>query len=84
MKNNYVIIVRSHLPPHMIPSIFMVLERLPLNSNGKVDRKSFFHNQSSLNTHRLHLQKMSLEVSSPRNEIEATIHQIWCEYFSTK
>ncbi|CAF1459749.1 unnamed protein product [Adineta steineri] len=29
----------SHLPPHMIPSFFIILEKLPLNPNGKVDRK---------------------------------------------
>ena len=29
-----------HLPPHMIPSIFIRLDRLPLNANGKVDRKT--------------------------------------------
>ncbi len=30
---------QSHLPSHMIPSIFIVLKQLPLNANGKVDRK---------------------------------------------
>ncbi|CAF4058690.1 unnamed protein product, partial [Adineta steineri] len=30
---------RSHLPLHMIPSIFIILDKLPLNPNGKVDRK---------------------------------------------
>jgi acetyltransferase-like isoleucine patch superfamily enzyme len=30
---------QSHLPPHMIPSIFMLLDKLPLNANGKIDRK---------------------------------------------
>jgi acetyltransferase-like isoleucine patch superfamily enzyme len=30
---------QSHLPPHMIPSIFIVLKQLPLNANGKIDRK---------------------------------------------
>ncbi|CAF4223620.1 unnamed protein product, partial [Adineta steineri] len=30
---------QSHLPPHMIPSIFIILEKLPLNQNGKIDRK---------------------------------------------
>ncbi|MGE0866397.1 MAG: amino acid adenylation domain-containing protein, partial [Vicinamibacterales bacterium] len=36
--------VRNHLRPllpgYMIPSVFMVLEKLPLNANGKVDRKA--------------------------------------------
>ncbi|CAF4470076.1 unnamed protein product, partial [Adineta steineri] len=26
---------QSHLPPHMIPSIFIILDKLPLNANGK-------------------------------------------------
>ncbi|CAF1524215.1 unnamed protein product, partial [Adineta steineri] len=30
---------QSHLPPHMIPSLFVVLNKLPLNANGKIDRK---------------------------------------------
>ena len=30
---------QSHLPPHMIPSFFIILDKLPLNPNGKIDRK---------------------------------------------
>lgn len=32
--------LRPRLPGYMIPSVFMVLERLPLNANGKIDRKA--------------------------------------------
>ena len=68
-----------HLPPHMIPSFFIILDKLPLNANGKVDRKllpppDFAHLSSK------HLTN-GTQVLSPRNEIEVTIHQIWCDIF---
>ncbi|KAI8892028.1 serine hydrolase-domain-containing protein [Globomyces pollinis-pini] len=31
--------ISDHLPHYMIPSIFITLENLPLNTNGKVDKK---------------------------------------------
>ena len=30
---------QCYLPPHMIPSMFIIMEKLPLNANGKIDRK---------------------------------------------
>jgi hypothetical protein len=70
---------QSHLPPHMIPSIFMVLEKLPLNANGKIDRKclplpNFFDLSSTSLTNQG-------ELLVPTNEIEVTIHHIWCDIF---
>ncbi|CAF3873590.1 unnamed protein product, partial [Adineta steineri] len=40
---------QSHLPPHMIPSFFIILDKLPLNANGKIDRKQLPSPQSSIN-----------------------------------
>jgi len=69
----------SHLPPHMIPSIFILMEKLPLNANGKIDRKSLpppsFSHFSSI-----HL-KNNVELLKPTNETEVIIHHIWCDIF---
>ena len=67
----------SHLPPHMIPSIFIILDQLPLNANGKVDRKllpppHFSHLSSTHPT-------TNIELSEPRNDIELIIHHVWCD-----
>ncbi len=67
---------QTHLPPHMIPSIFIVLEKLPLNANGKIDRKLLpLPHLSSI-----HLGN-DIESLPPRNEIELIIYHIWCDIF---
>ncbi|CAF4019986.1 unnamed protein product, partial [Adineta steineri] len=67
---------QSHLPPHMIPSIFIILDKLPLNSNGKVDRKQL----PSPHFSSTHLTN-TIELLLPTNHIEVSIHHIWCDIF---
>ncbi|CAF3295961.1 unnamed protein product [Rotaria sp. Silwood2] len=65
---------RSRLPPFMIPSMFVVLDQLPLNTNGKVDRQCLpAPNCSTLDTLK------SNTVDAPQTEMEENVHAIWCE-----
>ncbi|CAF4002682.1 unnamed protein product [Adineta steineri] len=65
---------QSHLPPHMIPSLYVILEKLPLNPNGKIDRKLLPPPHFSS----IHLTN-STELLQPTNDIEVNIHHIWCD-----
>ncbi|CAF1161511.1 unnamed protein product [Adineta steineri] len=65
---------QSHLPPHMIPSAFIILDRLPLNQNGKVDRKLLPSPDFSSST------LLSSDKSDiPLNQFEDQIRTIWSQ-----
>ncbi len=64
---------RSHLPPHMVPSIFVVLEKLPLNANGKIDRERLPSPSLSLLT-----LSSSSNSDYPHNQLEERVHNVWC------
>jgi acyl-coenzyme A synthetase/AMP-(fatty) acid ligase len=64
---------RSHLPLFMIPSAFIVLDRFPLNTNGKIDRKrlptpSFTAFSTGREKHH----------QEPISNLEISIHALWC------
>ena len=70
---------QSHLPPHMIPSIFIVLNELPLNANGKVDRKRL----PSPDFSSLTVSPPS-ESDAPHNWLEERVHDVWCQVLQCK
>jgi acyl carrier protein len=66
--------LRSKLPEYMVPSAFMVLESLPLSSNGKIDRKALpAPDASSI------IGSQSGEYSAPRTPVEEALCEIWRE-----
>jgi amino acid adenylation domain-containing protein len=68
--------LRTHLaerlPEYMIPSAFVMLERLPLTSNGKVDRRRLPEPDHA----RPELERAFV---APRNETEEALTKIWSE-----
>jgi amino acid adenylation domain-containing protein len=61
----------NQLPAYMVPNTFVVLESLPLTSNGKVDRRA-------LPTPNVNSEP-SDKYEAPRTPVEETLAQIWIE-----
>jgi len=63
-------LIAAQLPPYMIPSAFVVMERLPLTSSGKVDRSRLpVPDAASLLRDR--------PMVAPRTPLERTLCDIW-------
>ena len=62
----------THLPQYMLPSIFVLLDTLPLNTNGKVDRRALLA---------LALPQGQTEVPyvAPETPLERALATIWSE-----
>ena len=60
----------SKLPEYMIPSTFVLIDRLPLNSNGKVDRGGLPS---------IDYSKRDQAYVAPRNQIERELAEIFGE-----
>ncbi|MED2792130.1 thioesterase domain-containing protein, partial [Bacillus wiedmannii] len=64
----------AELPDYMIPSFFIQLEKIPLNTNGKIDRKVLPTPDWSSMGH--------VEYVAPRNETEEQLAHLWQEILS--
>ncbi|CAF2949617.1 unnamed protein product [Rotaria sp. Silwood2] len=65
----------SWLPSYMIPSMFIILDEFPLNSNGKVARQQL----PKPDFRRL---QAKIETIEPITRLETVVHSIWCKIFN--
>lgn len=63
--------LRSRLPEHLIPSLFSVLDQLPLTANGKVDRRALPDPDGRIDD--------GTPDEPPRTRAEQTLADIWSD-----
>ena len=61
--------LKAVLPDYMVPSVIMVLEALPLNANGKIDRKALPEP----------VFESGEAYEAPEGELETQLAQLWAE-----
>ncbi|ARU63633.1 hypothetical protein CBW65_23405 [Tumebacillus avium] len=62
--------LRERLPDYMVPTQFVLLERLPLTANGKVDRKALPVPE---------IEALTDEIVLPRTPVEEVLAVIWAD-----
>ncbi|MBC7864495.1 MAG: amino acid adenylation domain-containing protein, partial [Bacteroidia bacterium] len=69
--------IKKILPDYMIPTHFICLDKIPLTSNGKIDKKSLPDPQ-------LLGLKIGTEYVAPKNETEEKLVKLWQEILENK
>jgi acyl carrier protein len=62
--------LKQQLPEYMVPQALVVLPKMPLNANGKIDRRALPEPEAAGATH---------AYVAPRTQTERAIAQIWAE-----
>lgn len=57
----------EHLPGHMVPAAFVIIEKFPLNVNGKVDYRA------------LPIPAEAVGTDEPQNAMEKTLSNLWAQ-----
>jgi amino acid adenylation domain-containing protein len=69
--------LKQKLPDYMVPSAFVLLERLPLNASGKIDRKALSPPERTR-------AQVSQEYVAPRTPTEEVVAGIWADVLKVK
>jgi amino acid adenylation domain-containing protein len=67
--------LKQHIPEYLIPQYFIELEKIPLTSNGKIDRNALPNPEISLPV---------TEYIAPRNKLEKNLVCVWEEVLGRK
>ncbi|HEU4328000.1 MAG TPA: amino acid adenylation domain-containing protein [Roseiflexaceae bacterium] len=62
--------LKASLPAYMVPALYVTLEQLPLNANGKIDRRA-------LPPPGQHVSQAAGSYTAPASALEQTIARVW-------
>ncbi|CAF4425170.1 unnamed protein product, partial [Didymodactylos carnosus] len=77
LKSQTKMYCQAHLPLYMVPTMFMILDKLPLNSNGKIDRKLLPKPDFAA----VYLNDEMI-IIEPNTDMEREICDLWCKILS--